>query len=93
MSNYLNYLRLLNGFIKLNNMAQATITFTLPEEQTDFYNAVHASDYKMVLWDLDQKLRSKLKYDITLDDSSAAAYQDARDMLHELLNDYGVSID
>jgi hypothetical protein len=74
-------------------MAKATITFTLPEEQTDFHDAVHASDYKMVLWDLNQKLRSKLKYDPTLDDSSAAAYQDARDMLHELLNDYGVSID
>jgi hypothetical protein len=74
-------------------MAKATITFTLPEEQDDFYNAVHAGDYKMVLWDLNQKLRSKLKYDPTLDDKSADAYQDARDMLHELLNDYGVSLD
>jgi hypothetical protein len=74
-------------------MAKATITFTLPDEQEDFYNAVHASDYKAVLWDLNQKLRGKLKYDTTLDDSSAAAYQDARDMLHGLLNDYGVSID
>lgn len=74
-------------------MAQATITFTLPEEQLEFNDAVHASDYKMVLWDLNQKLRGKLKYDTTLDDKSAAAYQDARDMLHALLNDYGVSID
>jgi hypothetical protein len=74
-------------------MAKATITFTLPEEQQDFYDAVHASDYKLVLWDLNQRLRSKIKYDDTLDDSSIAAYQDARDMLHGLLNDYGVSID
>ena len=74
-------------------MAKATITFTLPEEQPDFHDAVHASDYKMVLWDLDQRLRSKLKYDDTLDNISAAAYQDARDILHGLLNDYGVSID
>ena len=74
-------------------MAKATITFTLPEEQPDFHDAVHAGDYKAVLWDLNQKLRGKLKYDTTLDDSSAAAYQDARDMLHELLNDYGVSLD
>jgi hypothetical protein len=74
-------------------MAKATITFTLPEEQQDFHDAVHVSDYKMVLWDLDQRLRSKLKYDDTLDDISVAAYQDARDMLHGFLNDYGVSID
>ncbi len=74
-------------------MAKATITFTLPEEQLDFHDAVHASDYKAILWDLDQRLRSKLKYDDTLDNISATAYQDARDMLHELLNDYGVSID
>jgi hypothetical protein len=74
-------------------MAKATITFTLPEEQQDFHNAVHASDYKMVLWDLDQRLRSKLKYDDTLDNISAAAYQDARDMLHGYLDDYGVTLD
>lgn len=74
-------------------MAKATITFTLPEEQQDFHDAVHASDYKMVLWDLDQRLRSKIKYDDTLDSSLAAAYQEARDMLHGYLNDYGVTLD
>jgi hypothetical protein len=74
-------------------MAKATITFTLPEEQVDFHDAVHASDYKMVLWDLDQRLRSKLKYDDSLNQSAADAYQEARDMLHGYLNDYGVSLD
>jgi hypothetical protein len=74
-------------------MAQATITYHLPEEQEDFNNAVHASDYKMVLWDLDQKLRAKIKYDETLNESSANAYQDARDMLRGLISDYGVSLD
>ena len=74
-------------------MAQATITYNLPEEQEDFNNAVHASDYKMVLWDLDQKLRAKVKYDDSLDEKSANAYQDARDMLRELMHDYGVTLD
>ena len=93
MSNYLNYLRLLNGFLKLNNMAKATITFTLPEEQSDFHDAVHASDYKMVLWDLDQKLRGEIKYNEKLDHKTELAYQAVRDMIHGYLNDYGVSID
>jgi hypothetical protein len=74
-------------------MAKATITYNLPDEQIEFNNAVHASDYKMVLWDLDQKLRSKVKYDDSLDEKSADAYQDARDMLRGLISDYGVSLD
>ena len=72
-------------------MAKATITFTLPEEQTDFHDAVHASDYKMILWDLDQKLRSEIKYNEKLDHKTELAYQNVRDMILGLLNDYGVS--
>jgi hypothetical protein len=74
-------------------MAKATITYNLPDEQDDFNNAVHASDYKAVIWDLDQKLRAKIKYDDTLNESSASAYQDARDMLRGLISDYGVTLD
>lgn len=84
---------MLNGYLKLNNMAQATITFTLPEEQQDFHDAVHASDYKMVLWDLDQKLRTEIKYNEKLDNKTELAYQTVRDMLRGYLDDYGVSID
>jgi hypothetical protein len=74
-------------------MAKATITFTLPEEQTDFHDAVHASDYKMVLWDLDQHLRGEIKYNDKIDHKTELAYQTVRDKIHGLLNDYGVSID
>jgi hypothetical protein len=74
-------------------MAKATITFTLPEEQQDFHDAVHASDYKLVLWDLDQKLRSEIKYNDKLDHKTETAYQTVRDMLHGYLDDYGVSLD
>jgi hypothetical protein len=74
-------------------MAQATITFTLPEEQTDFHDAVHASDYKNVIWVLDQKLRSEIKYNEKLDNKTELAYQTVRDMLHGYLDDHGVSID
>jgi hypothetical protein len=43
-------------------MAQGVITFNLPEEQSEFNDAVHASDYKMVLWDMKQELRRYWKY-------------------------------
>lgn len=74
-------------------MAKATITFNLPEEQQEFNDAVHASDYKAVLWDLDQKLRSEIKYSEQIDNSTESAYQNVRDMIRGFLEDYGVSID
>ena len=74
-------------------MAKATISFTLPEEQQDFHDAVHASDYKMILWDLDQKLRGEIQYNEKLDHKTELAYQAVRDMIHGYLNEYGVSID
>ena len=74
-------------------MAKATITFTLPEEQQDFHDAVHASDYKNVIWDLDQKLRSKIKYDESIDNQTELAFEMVRAMLYDLLNQYKVTID
>ena len=74
-------------------MAKATITFNLPEEQQEFNDAVHASDYKAVLWSLDQKLRSEIKYSEQIDNSTESAYQNVRDMIRGFLEDYGVSID
>jgi len=74
-------------------MAKATITFNLPEEQQDFNDAVHASDYKCILWDLDQHLRSEVKYNEKIDDKTQLAYEAVRDKIQGLLNSYGVSID
>ena len=44
-------------------MPKATLTYDLPEEQTDFDMATHAADMWVILNDLDQELRSHLKYD------------------------------
>lgn len=72
-------------------MAKATITFNLPDEQLEFMDAVHASDYKEVLRQLDQKLRSKIRHDDEIDHQTELAYQTVRDMLSGLLSDYGVT--
>jgi hypothetical protein len=39
------------------------LEFNLPEEHVDFQTAVKASDYKSFVWEFDQWLRSKIKYD------------------------------
>ncbi len=43
-------------------MPKATLTFNLPEEQLEYRTAVHASDWKGVVWEVSMFLRNKLKH-------------------------------
>ena len=72
-------------------MPKATITFNLPEENERFKDAVDASDLKSILRKIDQYLRNNSKYTDIEHDSDL--YQEVRDHLHELLMDYGITLD
>jgi hypothetical protein len=72
-------------------MAKATITFNLPEEQSEFNDAVHASDWKSVVWDMKQELRKYWKY--SEDEHEIKLATELSVYLNALLNDYGVSLD
>lgn len=72
-------------------MAKARITFNLPEEQSEFNDAVHASDWKSVVWDMKQELRRYWKY--SEDDHEIKLATKLEGYLIDLLNDYGVSLD
>ena len=72
-------------------MPQATLTYNLPEETEEFDTARNGSKYQMVLHDLDQALRSKLKYEEHSEEAQKC-YQEVRDKLHELLNEEGVQL-
>jgi hypothetical protein len=72
-------------------MAQAVLTFNLPEEQSEFNDAVHASDYKMVLWDMKQELRRYWKY--SEDEHEIKLATKLNEHFIDLLNNYGVSLD
>ena len=43
-------------------MPKATLSYNLPEEQTDFDMATHAADMWIILNDLNEELRSHIKY-------------------------------
>lgn len=43
-------------------MPIATLEFDLPEEQPEFSAAIQGGTAKLVLWDIDQRLRSLLKH-------------------------------
>jgi regulator of protease activity HflC (stomatin/prohibitin superfamily) len=71
---------------------QSTFTFNLPQEQEELENALYGSKYKIILRDLDEMLRSKLKYDETLTEEQEQIYQEIRDSLNEAFEDWGVSL-
>ena len=41
---------------------KAILEFNLPDEEQEFMEAVNGGMFKHVIWQLDQKLRSNLKY-------------------------------
>ena len=64
-----------------------TITMAYADdERDDALRALSAGELALVLWDMDQWLRAEVKY-------RSMPYDDVRGKLHELLDDYGVSLE
>jgi len=71
---------------------KAILEFSLPEDKEQFEVASKASDLYFVLWDLDQYLRGKVKYN-DLSENEYTIYESTRDKLYELLEEYNCSMD
>jgi len=69
----------------------ATLTFSLPEEQEEFYLAAKGADWRMVVEDLDAHLRSRLRHE-DLSEDVHAALDRARTHLYELLEGRQLSL-
>jgi hypothetical protein len=69
----------------------ATLTFTLPEEQEEFYLAAKGADWRCVVEDMSNWLRSKLKYE-ELTPEQDAAYEEARKHLFSILEERGLQL-
>jgi hypothetical protein len=71
---------------------KATLSFTLPEEDHEYSNAVNGSKMHHILWDVDQFLRAKMKYE-ELSDGQYDAFKETRDHLRRLLNDDNIDLE
>lgn len=73
---------------------KAILKYDLPEDQTEFDWACNAHKMHLVLWDLDQWLRSNTKYapDGTHPEAYTA-YELTRDRLHQLMNENNISFE
>lgn len=71
---------------------KASLTYSIPEEEAEFRNALEGASLRQVIWQLDQRLRSRLKYGM-LPAAEQTAYQQVRDELHQLISEHKVEIE
>ena len=63
---------------------KATLEFNLPEDREEHSYALNGILYSIVLDEIDNFLRTKLKYQYeSLSEDTQAAYQEIRDLLHQ----------
>ena len=70
---------------------KAVLEFDLPEEQDDFYTASNGWKYRSVIHDIDDFLRSKIKYE-ELSEEQYNAYNEVRTELWNLINEHPLDI-
>ena len=71
---------------------KAILQFNLPEENHEWQNALDGCKMRSVLWDVDQWLRSKLKYE-ELADGQYDAFKETRDHLRRLLIEENIDLE
>ena len=71
---------------------KVTIEFT-DEEKDELQTALDGYKWRMVVWDLDQRLRAYLKYDESLTEDQDEMVGKIKKELYELLNDYNLKLD
>ena len=74
---------------------KATLEYELPEEANEFILASRANDWALVAWDMDQRLRSWLKYghDSHKFEDIDDALEKTRRFLHSLLAERNLSLE
>lgn len=71
---------------------KAKLKFKLPKESREWYNAINGSLMRNTLWDYDEWLRSKIKYE-DLTDEQYQVYQGCRDRLRQLLYENDINLE
>ena len=74
-------------------MAKVTLEFDPDEDREDMESAINGWKWKMLVWDLDQHLRSELKYNDQVTGEAFEALEKLRDHLHALKTDAGLTLE
>jgi len=71
---------------------KAKLIFNLPEESHEWENAIRGASMHSTLWEYDQWLRSKIKYE-DLTDEQYQVYQGCRDHLRTLMYENDINLE
>ena len=71
---------------------KVTIEFN-DDEREDLHTALDGYKWKLLVWDLNQKLRTYLKYDTSIDGVRYEMVEEIKKDLFELLDDYNLNLD
>jgi len=74
-------------------MAKVTIEFDSIEDKDEMEMCLNGMKWYLLAWELDQYLRGRLKYEDNLSEDAYKALDEARDKLHELRSEDGLTFD
>ncbi len=74
-------------------MAKITLEYDFNEEREEMESAINGWKWKMVVWDLDQHMRSIYKYEDNHNEEVYAMIDKLRNELREMLSDHGLKMD
>jgi len=74
-------------------MAKVILEFDPIEDKEEMETALNGWKWKMLVWDLDQYLRSELKHNDILTGEVYEAIEKIRETLYELKNESGLKLD
>ena len=72
---------------------KAIIEFNLPEEEIDHYQFINGKNAFYSLRDLDQHLRSEIKYNDSLTEEQIGIYYKVSEKLHHIIRDRNISLE
>lgn len=71
---------------------KAILQFNLPKENHEYLNASQGAQMRSILWNVDQWLRAKLKYE-ELSDGQYDAFKETREYLRSLLIEENIDLE
>lgn len=74
-------------------MGEIILKFDSIEEAEDARTALDGYKWKLAMWDLDQHLRSELKYNEEISGETDAAYEVVREKIREILESYNLNLE
>ena len=74
---------------------KANLKFDLdnPDDKMEHMRCVKATDMALMLWDIKQKIRSKLKYSNDLSEDELHQWEVMQDEFYSIADDYGINLD